>query len=129
MPIAQKKSAPLEQKKRLSQSVLWKLQRNYFDRHGIEAWSTGAVPHHITSSPFIADAYARVVFGYLRDCHSAASGGASSSTPLEYTQPVHVVELGSGPGRFAYLFLKELLGLLRGSALKDISVRYVMTDF
>lgn len=118
--VSHKKSAPLEQRQRLSRSILWKLQRNYFDRAGIAAWSTGAVPHHITSSPFIADSYARVVFGFLRDCHPAA---------LDDTQPVNVVELGSGPGRFAYLFLKKFLGLLRDSALKEVRVRYVMTDF
>lgn len=119
MQIAGRKSAPLEQRKRLSESVLWKLQRNFFERYGIEAWSTGAVPHHITSSPFIADAYARVVFGFLRDCHADA---------LDHAQPFHIVELGSGPGRFAYLFLKKFLGLLRGSALKEARVRYLMTD-
>jgi tetratricopeptide (TPR) repeat protein len=120
MAVAHRKHPPLETRQRLSRSLLWRLQRNYFERQGIEAWSTGAVPHHITSSPFIADSYARVVFGFLRDCH--ADG-------LDQTQPVHVVELGSGPGRFAYLFLKKLLGLLRGSALEDVRVRYLMTDF
>jgi tetratricopeptide (TPR) repeat protein len=129
MKVAHKKTAPLEQKKRLSRSILWKLQRNYFQRQGIEAWSTGAVPHHITSSPFIADAYSRVVFGFLRDCRAAAGGGGSSFAPLDDSQPVNIVELGSGPGRFAYLFLKKFLGLLRCSALNDLRVRYVMTDF
>ncbi|HEV7893149.1 MAG TPA: tetratricopeptide repeat protein [Pyrinomonadaceae bacterium] len=129
MPVANKKSAPLEHKRRLSRSVLWKLQRNYFDRQGIEAWSTGAVPHHITSSPFIADSYARVVFGFLRDCRFAEGGGDQTSVALDLSQPVHVVELGSGPGRFAYLFLKKFLGLLRGSALNELRVRYLMTDF
>jgi len=126
---AYRKTAPLEQRRRLSGSLLWKLQRNYFERQGIEAWSTGEVPHHITSSPFIADAYARVVFGFLRDCHAAKGGGDSPSAPLDYGHPVHVVELGSGPGRFAYLFLKKFLALLRGSALSEIRVRYLMTDF
>ena len=129
MRIAHKKSAPLEQNQRLSKSLLWKLQRSYFERQGIEAWSKGEVPHHITSSPFIADAYARVVFGFLRDCHARTSDGDSSSTPLDKSQPIYIVELGSGPGRFAYLFLKKFLGLLRGSPLKEIRVRYVMTDF
>jgi tetratricopeptide (TPR) repeat protein len=129
MEVAHRKSAPIEQRQRLSRSVLWRLQRNYFERRGIEAWSTGAVPHHITSSPFIADAYARVVFGFLRDCHSANISGGSSFAPLDYSQPVYIVELGSGPGRFAYLFLKKFLGLLRGSAMDEIRVRYVMTDF
>jgi hypothetical protein len=65
MPRADKKNYPLEAKRRLSQSLLWRLQRNYFEQHGIDAWSSGTVPHHITSSPFIADAYARVVIGFL----------------------------------------------------------------
>lgn len=106
-------AAPLEAKQRLSRSVLWQLQRNYFERQGIEAWRSGAVPHHITSSPFIADAYARVVLGFLRDL----------------SQPVHIVELGSGSGRFAYSFLKKFLSLQRNSVLKEIPVKYVMTDF
>ena len=130
MQIAHKKLASLEQKQRLSQSLLWKLQRNFFNRQGIQAWSTGAVPHHITSSPFIADAYARIAFGFLRDCQRAAGrAGSSSSVPLDHTQPVYIVELGSGPGRFAYLFLKKFLTVYRYSVLKEIPVKYVMTDF
>src|SRR4051794_16708440 len=123
MSVAQRKYPPLDTKQRLSQSILWKLQRNYFDREGIAAWSAGAVPHHITSSPFIADAYARVVFGFLRDCHAATAQVKNSSfAPLDSSQPVYIVELGSGPGRFAYLFLKRFLNVYRNSVLKEIPV-------
>ena len=122
MTSFEQKSLPLEMNQRLSRSVLWRLQRNYFERHGIEAWRSGAVPHHITSSPFIADAYARVVLGFLRDCER-------SSNPLDRRQPLHIVELGAGSGRFAYLFLKKFLNLYRTSVLKAIPVKYVMTDF
>src|SRR6185436_1637515 len=115
-----KQHQPLEQKQRLSQSLIWRLQRNYFERQGIGAWSTGAVPHNITSSPFIAEAYARVVFGFLRDCHARQRDSG---------QPVHFVELGSGSGRFAYLFLKKFLSMYQSSILKDVPFRYVMTDF
>lgn len=117
MLLLDQKSYALETNERLSRSLLWRLQRNYFERHGIEAWSSGAVPHHITSSPFIADAYARVVLGYLRD------------STIDRSQPVHIVELGSGSGRFAFSFLKKFLHLHRNSVLKDIAVKYVMTDF
>lgn len=103
----------IEEKQRLSRSVLWQLQRNYFERHGIEAWRAGSVPHHITSSPFIADAYAKVVLGFLRDLD----------------QPVYIVELGSGSARFAYLFLKKFLARHANSVLREIPVKYVMTDF
>lgn len=109
---------PLEENQRLSNSLLWRLQRNYFEQQGVEAWSSGAVPHHITSSPFIADAYARVVMGFLRDWSALDSG-----------QPVNIVELGSGSGRFAYAFLKKFLNLQQNSVLKAIPIRYVMTDF
>lgn len=120
----------VQDKQRLSCSLLWTLQRSYFERHGIAAWSTGTVPHHITSSPFIADAYAKVVFGFFRDCHAAANRYNNlSAATLDRSQPVYIVELGSGPGRFAYLFLKKFLSVYRNSVLKEIPVRYVMTDF
>lgn len=119
MLLAEQTSPSLETNERLSRSLLWRLQRNYFKRHGIEAWRSGAVPHHITSSPFIADAYARVVMGFLRDWNSL----------FDHSQPVHIVELGSGSGRFAYSFLKKFLNLYRNSVLKEIPVKYVMTDF
>lgn len=116
--IAEEKILPLEENQRLSRSLLWRLQRSYFEQQGIEAWRSGAVPHHITSSPFIADAYARVVLGFLRDWST-----------LDCGQPVNIVELGSGSGRFAYSFLKKFLNLQRNSVLKAIPIRYVMTDF
>lgn len=118
MLIADEKISPLEENQRLSRSLLWRLQRNYFEQQGIEAWRSGAVPHHITSSPFIADAYARVVMGFLRDWSA-----------LDHSQPVHIIELGSGSGRFAYSFLKKFLNLHRNTVLKTIPIRYVMTDF
>ena len=119
MQKVDQESCLLETNRRLSKSLLWRLQRNYFERQGIDAWRSGTVPHHITSSPFIADAYARVVMGFLRDWNSS----------LDYSQPVHIVELGSGSGRFAYSFLKKFLRRHRSSVLKDIPVKYVMTDF
>jgi hypothetical protein len=112
--------ATLETTTRLSHSLLWQLQLNYFDRCGIDAWRSGTVPHHITSSAFTAEAYARVVFGFFRDCHASQH---------DSSQPLHIVELGSGSGRFAYLFLKRFLSLYRKSVFKDIPFTFVMTDF
>jgi len=126
MRRVEQKSLPLEANQRLSTSLLWQLQRNYFERYGIEAWRSGAVPHHITSSPFIADAYARVVMGFLRDWSVLKS---SDERSLDRRQAVHIVELGSGSGRFAYSFLKKFLSLQRSSVLKEFPVKYVMTDF
>ncbi|HYW72345.1 MAG TPA: tetratricopeptide repeat protein [Pyrinomonadaceae bacterium] len=122
MLIANRKNSPLEQRQRLSRSMIWQLQRNFFDRQGIEAWRADGVPYHITSNPFIADAYARIVFGFLRDCQRAPAG-------LDSEQPLYIVELGSGHGRFGFLFLKRFLRLLSNSAFHDQPIKYLMTDF
>ncbi|MGD8775285.1 MAG: hypothetical protein PVF44_08205 [Syntrophobacterales bacterium] len=120
----------LEEVKPLSQSILWKLQRNYFEGQGIEAWRQGTVPHYITSNPFIANAYAKVVFGFIRDCTAITGDSADDSfPPLDPGHPIYIIELGSGSGRFAYHFLKKFLDLYRRSVLKDIPFTYVMTDF
>ena len=115
----------LEQGQPLSRSRLWQLQRAYFARAGIQAWRQATVPHYITSNPFIAQAYARAVLGFLRDCHAGAGG---EFAPLDSDQPLYIVELGAGSGRFAYHFLKKFRAILEASPLKDLSVRYVMTD-
>src|SRR4051812_33397502 len=90
----------LEADKRFSESMLWKLQRGFFEQRGEEAWSQAIVPHYITSNPFIGAAYAGIVAAFLRDCHDAA--GAPGFGPLDPSQPVNIVELGAGPGRFAF---------------------------
>lgn len=120
IPLVQTEPCPVEVAQRLSHSIIWKWQRTFFERQGIEAWSQGTVPHHITSSPFIADAYARVVAAYLRDCRDAQ---------FDRSKPAYIVELGSGSGRFAYLFLKKLLTIQEQSVSTSIPIKYVMTDF
>lgn len=114
---------------RLSESHLWHLQRRYFEQRGVQAWSEGVVPHYITSNVWIANSFAKVAFGWLRDCAGAASREPASFPPLDLRHPVHIVELGCGSGRFGYLFLNRLLDLLGRSVLSHIPVRYVFTDF
>lgn len=109
----------IETEQRLSHSRLWSLQRRYFDRAGVSAWSTTTVPHYITNNPAMAFAYAQVFLGYLRDARPT----------LDPAEPFTIVELGAGSGRFAYLFLRALTDLLRRSPLAQVRVRYVMTDF
>ena len=67
------------------------------------------MPHHVTNNVALATAYARVVLGFLRD------------TPSH--EPLYIVELGAGCGRFAFLFLRALDAIHR-----SLAVRYVMTD-
>ncbi len=113
----------LESNQRFSRSLLWQLERNYFDQQGIKAWNTGEVPHYVTSNPYIAKAYAQVIFNYIRDSSNNADN------PLDVSQPVYILELGSGSGRFAYHFLKKFHSFFPHSTLKEIPVTYIMSDF
>lgn len=111
-------SFPLETPCRLSSSVLWRLQRRYFERRGIAAWSEGEVPHQVTSSPRLAAAYCDAIAGWLRDWQAV----------IDPAQPVYVVELGAGSGRLAFHVVRQLAA--RAGALPAArAVRYVMTDF
>ncbi len=118
----------LEQGKRLSESLLWKLQQNFYDSQGARAWASGVVPHYITGNGWIADSYAKVVLGWLRDCTAAATE-PGSFPPLDLRHPVTLLELGCGSGRFGFLVLGRLLDLLGRSALRHVRIRYVMSDF
>jgi hypothetical protein len=95
---------------RLSAAPLWSAQRRFYQTTGIEAWRTGTVPHHVTNSMALAEAWARIVCGFARDAPSR--------------EPLHVVELGAGSGRFAFLLLKALERLGRAAP----AIRYVMSD-
>lgn len=109
---------PLETAGRLSRSVLWRLQRRFFERRGMAAWSEGVVPHHVTCSPYLARAYARIVLGFARDWRDR----------LDRSQPLYLVELGAGSGRLAFQVLRRLEPMLAAPAWRGVAVRYVMTD-
>jgi tetratricopeptide (TPR) repeat protein len=102
----------------LSESPLWSLQREWYEARASEAFAE--VPHQVLDNPFVAAAYARVVLGYLRDC---ARG------ELDMDEPLYIVELGAGAGRFAHGFVRELGALLDALPLELPPVVYVMTDF
>jgi tetratricopeptide (TPR) repeat protein len=105
----------VEAGKRLSESMLWRLQRDLYDTRGIQPWSRGDVPQSITTSPYIARAYAQITLGYIRDIQAR----------LHPSEPLYIVELGAGSGRFGFRFIKQLSHLL---AHKSVRFTYVMTD-
>jgi SAM-dependent MidA family methyltransferase len=107
----------------LSQSVIWRLQSDYYARRGLKAWTEDQVPSYITNNPFIAEIYAAIVAGFLSDClrHSDTSSISPES-------PLRILEFGAGTGKFAYLFLRKLTPLLRERNIAPETVRYTMTD-
>ncbi len=120
----------LEQGQRLSDSVLWRLMRDFYDEVGVEAWALGVVPHSVTNNPRIARAAARVILGYLRDLCRAQDRRTADQPPLlDPEQPLYIVELGAGAGRFGFYFLKALKGLRGAEPARRLKICYVLTDF
>jgi tetratricopeptide (TPR) repeat protein len=112
----------IEESRRLSESLIWALQRTFYARAGLQAWKPKAVPFYITSNSFTARAYARTVAGFLRDLVAAGR--------VDRAAPIYLVELAAGSGQFAYLFLRRLAELQdQVPALAGLDLRYVMTDF
>jgi tetratricopeptide (TPR) repeat protein len=111
----------LERDAALSQSVIWRLQREFYMQRGLKAWTEDMVPQYITNNPFITEIYARVVADFLSDC--VAHGDSPSPE-----NPLRILELGAGPGRFSCLFLRHLTALLRERNISLQAVRYCMTD-
>lgn len=109
----------LEEAKRLSDSILWRMQTDFYDHHGLDAWRKDIIPHVVTNNMFMARAFARVVFGFLRDWQAQ----------LDPTEPIYMIEPGAGPGRFAFHFLKQWLHFYPQSVLKNQPFCYVLTDF
>jgi len=109
----------------LSQSVIWRLQQDYYVQRGLKAWTEDMVPSYITNNPLIAEIYAEVMAGFLEDCTGPSRREERILSP-EY--PLRVVELGAGTGKFSYLLLSKLTALLRARQLSTETVRYCMTD-
>jgi tetratricopeptide (TPR) repeat protein len=110
----------LEAEKPLSQSMLWKLQTDFFANQGPEAWIKGIVPQYITTNPYIANLYAKTVFGYCRDY--------AAREDFDRNTTVYIMELASGVGRFTYTFLKRFLRIIENSSLKGLKFKYIVTD-
>jgi len=94
---------------KLSESSIWKMLMRFYDSEGIKAWSKSVVPYFITCNSFLAYKYAIIINTILEKA----------------TQPVYIVELGTGSGKLSFLILNELKNLNSSAT----GYTYVMTDF
>src|SRR5438270_8028133 len=115
----------LEKDVPLSQSVIWGLQRDFYAQRGLKAWNEDLVPSYITNNPFIGEIFAGIVAAFMQDCMSSAQRGYH---PLSPENPLRILELGAGTGKFSYLFLRKLAPLLQRQNVPLQLVRYRMTD-
>ena len=109
----------------LSQSLIWRLQRKFYEQRGLKVWTEDRVPEYITNNPFIAEIYSRIVFNFLSECMIAVK---KESRLLTKDHPLRILELGAGHGKFCFLFLSQLSPLLRDRGIPEETVRYCMTD-
>lgn len=107
----------IEQNKRLSDSVIWQTQREYYATRGVQAWEND-VPSFVTSNPFIARQYAMMAAYFMRDwlVHH----------PAHQDQPFYLMELGAGHAKFSFYMVKFLEELLQKD---DIQFCYIISDF
>lgn len=108
----------IESRTPFSESLIWKLNRDFYQQSGITAWSDDIVPHHMTSNSKVGKTYAELIFAFLKDL---ASKGKSKEV-------VYILELGAGHGRLAFHILKHLQNLRQASREETPEYCYVLTD-
>jgi tetratricopeptide (TPR) repeat protein len=108
----------IEDAKRVSQSKLWDIQRNYFHSKGIDAWK-GEVPFYVSSNCYIAHAYAQMVFRLIQQ---------TLQKKPNQQHAFQIIELGAGTGKFSYYFLQFFLDLCAARQL-PFTFCYTLTDF
>ena len=124
-PVKNQEPTLLETNVPLSQSLIWRLQRDFYVQRGLKAWTEDLVPSYITNNPFIAEIYAEIVSGFISDCMNLSQNEAR---PLSPENPLRILELGAGTGKFSYLFLRKLTPLLQARKISPQIVRYSMAD-
>jgi hypothetical protein len=124
-PAENREPTLLETDVPLSESLIWRLQRDFYALRGLKAWTEDLVPSYITNNPFIAEIYAQIVAGFIADCMNLPQ---KDSRPLSPENPLRILELGAGTGKFSYLFLRKLTTLLQARKIPPQMVRYSMAD-
>jgi hypothetical protein len=110
----------VEEGKRLSECLLWKLQEDFYANAGLGAWDS--VPFYPTSNAQIGEVYAELILNFIRDCRENGL--------LDFAEPFYILELATGSGAFSFYVMKELQRKIAYfEALKPLQLCYVMTDF
>ena len=100
-----------------AESALWDGQTTFYEEKGVEAWSA-RVPYHGTNNFNIASSAAEIAHGFMRDW---------CATSRTATDRFHMVELGTGVGRFGFYVIKALQELQEAEH-HPIPFTYWMTD-
>ncbi|WP_235296594.1 SAM-dependent methyltransferase [Portibacter marinus] len=108
----------VESKKPFSESVIWQMNREFYQQAGIAAWSENIVPHQMTSNSLVGKTYAELIFAFLKDLNKKKGS----------QEIVYILELGAGHGRLAFHVLKHLEALEKLSNERILKYCYVLSD-
>ena len=108
----------LEKNVLLSESIIWRQQKDFYSSEGLAAWDN-KIPFYVTSNPFIANQYAEMFAQFMHEW--------TQENPNN-NEPFYIIELGAGSGQFGFYFIKYLLQQLK-KFRERIKFKYVMTDF
>ncbi len=112
------KNFKVESKTPFSESLIWQLNREFYEDRGHDAWSEDIVPHHLTSNSKVGKTYAELIFAFLKDLKLKQSSA----------ELVYILELGAGHGRLAFHILKHLEILIGSTNVKLPKYCYVLSD-
>jgi len=101
-----------------SESKIWQLNRDYYNKEGMKAWQSGEVPHYMTSNAMVGKTYAELIFGILKDL------GRMGKTE----ERLYILEMGAGHGRLCFHILLQLEKLLQASMNPLPDYCYVLSD-
>ncbi|MCL1123192.1 GNAT family N-acetyltransferase [Shewanella surugensis] len=102
------------------QAAFWQQQLAHYQQAGPKLWQQGLIGHDISHLPTMVNSYCQILVKYLLD---GLYNGA-----IDDSQPIYVLELGAGCGRFAILVLQRLDTLLTEYGLDDIKLCYLLSD-
>ena len=109
----------IESKTLFSESLIWKLNTDFYQEQGIGAWSKAVVPHHMTSNSSVGRTYAELIFAFLKDL--AIKG-------VNQDEVVYILELGAGHGRLCFHIIKHLQNLISSLGIQIPKFCYVLSD-
>ncbi|KAG1708979.1 hypothetical protein DVH05_022610 [Phytophthora capsici] len=96
---------------RLSECCLWDTQKQFYKDQGIRAWSSGAIPFGVSSSSFLAAAYAQIVVDFLLSNADCVQPSFRENGPPN----CFVWEAASGSCKFLHSFMLHFTDLVEST--------------
>lgn len=113
----------VDEPKRLANSKLWEIQKNYFAHLGVDAWKK-EVPFYISSNSFVAKSYCIIILNHIKDWLRL-----NESKLIKQSKPLFkIFEFGAGTGRFSYYFLKNFCELKKQLSHLEFDFIYILSD-